>query len=184
MSAVVFLGGAVGAPIAMVLMMLGQLESGDEFFVPGTHALKVAKPGKHVVWNVVSEFRDGRQYSFTDDLPAGTHIRVVDDSTGKEIPTEAVMHATESSGSAKRTSVCSFRVPAAGAYSVIVDGTSEQRLLLVRHSMASRLVWLFVVGGVVSVIGWVLAPAISILIEVRRYRARKEAVAGGIQTMA
>lgn len=172
-SAVVFLGGAVGAPITMVLMMMGQFSTGEEFFVPGTHSLKLSEPGKYVVWNVVSQFRDGRQYGFSDSLPTGTRIKIVDEGTGKELPTHATLNSTETSGNAKRSSVCSFQVVTPGPYSVIVDGMSEQRLLMVRHSMTANFVWLFLLGGSVSVLGWILAPVISMVVEVRRYRARK-----------
>ena len=50
--------------------------------------------------------------------------------------------------------------------------------------MALRLVWLFALGGLASLLGWILAPAISIIVEVKLYRARKEEDVGGIRTTA
>jgi hypothetical protein len=158
----------------LVLLIMGQFSSGKEFFVPGTHTLDLKKPGKYVVWNVVSEFRDGRQYGFPDSLPTGTRIRIFEDATGKEIPTEATPNSSETSGNSKRSSVCSFQVAAPGSFSMIVDGTSEQRLLMVRHSIIASLVWLFLLGGTLSVLGWIVPPVISIVVEARRYGAREE----------
>ncbi|MEI7437291.1 MAG: hypothetical protein WCL16_10875 [bacterium] len=174
-SALVFLSGAVAAPIVMVILALGQFSSGTEFFTPGTHVLTLEKPGKYIVWNVLSAFRDGKQYGFSDSLPAGTHIRVVSQSAGREFLTEATIGGSETSGTTKRSSVCSFTIPTAGSYSVIVDGTSEQRLLMVRHSMTANLVRFFVIAGVGSVLGWILAPVLSIIVEVRRHGAKQQA---------
>ena len=173
-SVLVFLVGAVGAPITMIFLIMAKLSSGEEFFVPGTRVLKLDKPGKYVVWNVESQFRDGKQYSFPASLPNGTRIKIVDGNTGGEMPTSASMSSTETSGNVKRSSVCSFIIHAPGSYSVNVDGTSEERLLMVRHSMAWSVLRLFLLGGLVSVAGWILAPAISVVVEVRRYRARNE----------
>ena len=173
LSAVIFLGCAVGVPLYMAVLIIGQFSAGEEFFVPGTHKLNIEKPGKYVVWNVVSEFRDGRQYGYPGNLPAGMRIRIVDDGTGQEIPTQATLYSTETSGSAARSSVCSFQVVAPGPVSVVVDSTSEQRLIMVRQAMFPKVIKLFLVGGVIGFLGWILAPLISIVIEVRRYRAKK-----------
>lgn len=183
-SVLVFLIGALGSPITMVFLMLRQFAAGEEFFVPGTHALHLQKPGKYVVWNVTSEFRDGQQYGYPDSLPVGTRIRIIDDGSGTELPTTATMTASESSGNTKRRSVCSFITASPGSYSVVVDGTDERRLLMVRPSIASRVILFFIVGGVGSVLGWILPPVISVVVEVRRYRARKESANQQINTIA
>lgn len=176
LSVVIFLGCAVGAPVFMVFSMIGHFSSGEEFFVPGTHALSLKEPGEYVIWNVVSEFRDGRQYEFSNNLPNGTHIKVINGSTGKEIPTEGTMNSSESSGTTERSSICSFKVQTPGAYSVVVDGTSDQRLLMIRHAITANLLWLILVGGIVSVLGWIIPLVISVMVEVCHSRMKKALV--------
>jgi len=172
-SVMLFLSGAVATPILMVFLLIGKLSSGEEFVIPGTHSIKIEKTGAYCIWNIVSEFRDGTQRDYSEKLPNGTRIRITD-SAGKEIPTKADLNCTETSGNSSRKSICSFTVSEAGLYSIIVDGTSEARSFMVRRAMSSRAVLLFVLGSVVSVLGWIIPILISILVEIKRHRAKKE----------
>ncbi len=170
----VFLAGALGMPGMMFLLMFQFLSGGEEFEVPGTHTLQLDEPGAYTVWNVTSTFRDGQQYHFSDSLPSGTRIRIREVESGIEIPTTRAMNATETSGSTTRRSVCRFTIESPGAYDVVVDQTDEKRLLMVRRAVGARVFWIFFLAIIVSFLCWIIAPAISIIVEVRRYYFRRE----------
>ena len=169
----VFLSGAVGAPVVMFITLFGLFSEGEEFVVPGRHSLQLEREGKYIVWSVTSTFRDGRQHHYSDTLPSGTRIRIIEEESGAEIPTARTMSATETSGNTARRSVCSFIIAAPGIYSVVVDELDEQRLLMVRRSAVTLFLWVFLFGGIFSVFCWLVAPAISIIVEVRRYHFRR-----------
>jgi len=115
LSLVLFLIAPLAVPILTVLSVVKQFETAEEFSAPGTRMLKLEEPGKYVVWNTVSAFRHGRQCNFPEKLPDGTHIRVVDKASGKEIPTESCMGTIESAGTEQHASVCSFRISKPGS---------------------------------------------------------------------
>lgn len=171
-SLIVFLSCAIATPIAMIFLLIGQLSSGEEFIVPGIHFIKVDKPGKYGIWNIVSEFRNGTQRAYSEKLPDGTRIRITS-SVGKEIPTTSDMNCTETSGNSSRTLICSFEIQEIGSYSIIVDGISEERSLMVRRSMVSWLILSFILVGFVSVLGWIIPILISVLVEVKRYNLKR-----------
>jgi hypothetical protein len=62
-----------------------------------------------------------------------------------------------------------------GVYSVIVEGSAEQRLLLVKRQMMGYIIGAFIAGFVISVAGWIIPMIISARVELLRFRARKAA---------
>jgi len=157
----------------MIFQLVSLLSLGENFTVPGTHVVKVEKPGKYGIWNVVSEFRAGVQRDYTEKLPNGTRIRVTD-TAGEEISTTADLNCTETFGDSTRKSVCIFEANEAGSYSIIVDGITEERSLMVRRCLASNVVALFFLGGLMVTLGWIAPILISVLVEIKRYNAKKE----------
>jgi hypothetical protein len=108
--AILLLAGIIiplGAPVFAILFLSS---SGEEFFVPGRHDLKLSGAGVYTVWNVTSAFRSGRQYNFPQSLPDGASLRVVDQATGKELATVPALGCRESMGSTEKNAVCDFTV--------------------------------------------------------------------------
>jgi len=172
-SVILFILGAMVTPISVVFLLAGQMSSGEAFAVPGTYLINIEKPGTYGIWNIVSEFRDGIQRDYSDKLPTGTRIIVLT-STGKEIPTQSDMNCTERSGDSSRKSICNFVAKETGTYSIVVDGMSEKQSFMIRRSMASHAVVLFVLGGLVSILGWIIPIFISVLVEIKRHKFKQE----------
>ena len=173
LSVVLLVIGPLAVAVPTALSVVKQFESAEEFSVPGTHALKLEEPGEYVVWNTVSTFRHGRQYNFPEKLPGGTHIRVIDDASGREIPTESCMSTLESVGTEEHASVCSFRIAKPGGYSVTVDGTSEERILRVRQAIFPGILWKIALCLIAGLLAFSLAVLISVVVEVRQNRWKK-----------
>jgi hypothetical protein len=171
LSVFVFLFGAVGAPIVMVSTLVGYVGSGEIIAVPGSHTMRIEKPGRYVIWNVISAFHEGRQHTYSESLPAGMRIRVMHD--GRELQMDKALAGTESSANSEFARVCTFLVEAPGDYTLTVDGSSEQRLLRVRESLLRKVLLLCGGLGLLSLLGWIGAPVLSVAIEVRRHRLKK-----------
>jgi hypothetical protein len=79
--------------------------------------------------------------------------------------------SSETSGSAKRSSVGEFEALQPGAYEIEVTGSFEPRVFSVRRSLMARM-FLGILGLIgLEFLGWIGAPAIAIIVFLKRRKA-------------
>jgi len=157
------------------------LFGGDQFRVPGELTLELEKPGKYVIWSETSTFFEGRRHLFPDEIPPGMSVMVMDEKSGQALQVSEAMGSTERVGNNSRFSILSFEIHHAGTYTVIVENLDPERVFLIRPSLIGHVVDFVVstgkrliASGLCFLFGLIVAPLLSIVIEVRRQRNRKD----------
>lgn len=164
----------IGGPTWLIIRLVSGFSSGHQFLVPGTHTFNFKSPGKYIIWNDFQTFFNGRSYSSSPSLPDGLTITVIQRASQNQIPTKPTGSSSESSGSHKRHSICSFLAEKPGEYTIEVKNVPSQRVFMVRKAQVKDVLHSFFVFGTVSMVGWAVGLLIIIIVAIKRSRASKE----------
>ena len=164
----------IGGPTWLIIRLVSGFSSGHQFLVPGTHTFNFKSPGKHIIWNDSQTFFNGRSYSSSPSLPDGLTIKVIQRASQNQISTKTTGSSSESSGSHKRYSICSFLVEKSGEYTIEVKNVPSQRVFMLRKSQLKYVLHSLFACSTVLLVGWTIGFSIIITVAVKRSRASKE----------
>jgi hypothetical protein len=180
LAAVLFVAG-VAASAWEILLIVSLVGGGVEFLAPGREMLTVKKPGRHVIWHEFKTVYSGRAYSSDPALPDGTTIKVFSPD-GKELVVRSDTGASMKSGDTESHSVCTFEADKPGEYAIVVSSLDTPHVMMVRKSLFGRAVATFVICTILEALGWLLAPAMAIIVAIMRFTARRRASEEGKAT--
>ena len=173
--AVLFLlSASIGSPTWLIIRLISGLSNGHQFLVPGTHTFNLEFPGKHIIWNDAQTFYQGRNYSSSPTLPDGVTITVIEGESQNQIATKPTGSSSESSGSHKRYSICSFLVEKPGEYTIEVKNVPSKRVFTLRKSQLKYVLHSLFACSTVLLVGWTIGFSIIITVAVKRSRASRE----------
>jgi uncharacterized Tic20 family protein len=169
-----FLIGAVGGIAILFTSIFTSLSSGTQFVVPGEIAIAVDKPGKYTLWNEVKTIYKGRMYTGSEELPDILEIRITDAMTGETIPMSSSAGGKETIGSTERQAIGNIQFERPGRYRIEVSGDFRARIFMIRRSACGDVLISFAAFFLLSLIGWIGAPLLAIVVLVRRINAKKK----------
>jgi len=170
----------IGSPIFGVFEFISLLSEGERFEGPGKHTFKVEEPGSFTLWLETQGIHNGGVFSFSDELPEGTKISVYKEGTNEKLSFESGFGASESGSSGSRSSIGDFEVENLGNYTVVIEGEFGKRIFMVRRSILSKILGLFGLIFVTSVLGWI-GPAIIVFVVYRKRKKCKEEIETSFQ---
>jgi len=165
---VLFFVGGAGGTIWFIINIISVFSSGEQFLVPATKTFILERPGKYVLWHDAKTFFKGKTYSFSSNLPGDVTIKVVNTKTLEELPLKPSTCSEESSGNHKRYSICSFPVDAPGKYTLEVSGLKCPHVFTLRKSLLKDLFFTALICIPISLIGWIGAPVLIVIIVAKR----------------
>lgn len=171
---ILFLIGAVGGIAILFTSIFTSLSEGTQFIVPGEIAITVDKPGEYTLWNEVKTIYKGRMYTGSEELPDILEIRITDTMTGEPIPMTSSAGGTETIGSTVRRAIGNITFDRPGRYRIEVSGDFRARIFMIRRSVCGDLLVSFAAFFLLSLIGWIGAPLIAIVVLVKRINAKKQ----------
>jgi uncharacterized membrane protein len=167
-AAVALAVGGVVACAVIIVWFVARLDGGARFVAPGSHAFRVEKAGKQVIWNDYRTVFEGRSYSASEQLPDGLHIRVTEAASGKDIDIESDRGASSKTSAAERVSIASFEaVP--GRYTITIEGNFPPRVFSVGPSFLLRLFGTIASALAVMFLGFAVALALAIWTFLQRH---------------
>ncbi len=171
---ITFLVGAIGGIAILFTSIFTSLSSGTQFIVPGEIAITAEKPGKYTLWNEVKTIYKGRMYTGSEELPDVLEIRITNTMTGDTIPMTSSASGTETVGSTVRRAIGSIHFDRPGRYRIAVSGDFRNRIFMIRRSPCADLLVSFAAFLLLSLIGWIGAPLLAIVVLVKRINAKKK----------
>lgn len=122
-------------------------ESGTSFVGPGQVLIPISKPGEYTLWHQSKTFIDGQFFSFPDDLPPGTIIKVLKQPDGTAVPLRGGGGSIMTSGGTRRVSIGQITCASSGQYQVIVTGLAEKHAFYLDEAKLLR-AFVTVIAGV------------------------------------
>jgi hypothetical protein len=172
-SLALFILGAIGGIAILFTVIFSSLAGGTQFLVPGSLVVTIKEPGKYILWYEHSTVFKGRRYFDSDEPPRGMGITVREIFSGKFLPVSPSSAAAETAGQIKRKSVGSINFDTRGQYVIEVTGEFPDRVFSLRRSVFSRIVTGVAAFLALSILGWVLAPVIALIVLVKRANAKR-----------
>ena len=181
-SVFVFLLCVVVIPGIMLFQMLSLFRAGmplftlDEFALPGVHVMELQVPGYYVVRSLISGKFGDKPYKSPEGLPTGARLRIADQATGKELRQEKTQWNNCGFFNSTYASICEFSIAKPGKYSITLENSSEERVIMVTYSLLETVLLSLLKAILVFIAGWVLPSIISTGIEVLRYIDKRKSV--------
>lgn len=161
---------AMGAPVGLVFVLARIPERTVKFLAPGQHTVTVEKPGVHILWYDASTIYEGRVYNKPRRLPDGVQISLIRAESGESVPmTTSFSMSRGMSGDKESYSVGKFDISTPGQYIVEIEGEMEPRVFSFAPSDWKYVLVTFAGVMVVSLVGWVGAAAIVVIVLIKRY---------------
>jgi len=170
---ILFLACGVGSVVMLMSTIFDALSGGVRFVVPGELTVTIEEPGKYTLWNETNSVHNGRLYPGSTELPGSLEIRVSDAFTGSTIPLRSSSSARETFGSTERTAISDIIFDRPGEYRIEVSGRFSERVFLLRRSACSDVLKALAAFIPLSILGWIAAPLIALVVFIRRSSAKK-----------
>ncbi len=173
-SLVIFLVFAVGGIVFFFVTIFTSLNEGTQFIVPGELIVTIDKPGKYGLLNETSTVFKGKMYSGSSELPHDLMIRITELSTGRTLPLQPSLNGTETFGSRVRYPIGNVEFDYPGKYRIEVAGNFSERIFLLRRSICAEILFSAVLFLFASIIGWIGAPLLAIIVFAKRSSIKKK----------
>ncbi len=168
-----FIIGITAGIVILITVIASSLVDGKRFVVPGSITLSVKSPCKYTLWNETSTVFKGKTYSSSPELPAGLEIRISDVLTEKNIELSPSYGGKETSGPGEKYSIGNVHFDRPGEYKIEVKGNFPERVFFLRPSIFRSVLTGVLLSFLLGVIGGVGAPALAIIVYIKRENARK-----------
>jgi hypothetical protein len=143
-----FVSGACVLPLSLLLPLVLNQPSNDQFLVPGSETFAIEGPGRYYLWHDHQTLFHGTTYDHPVELPNGIRISI-SNSLGDSLDWINAPSISTSQGTRSRQSIAYADVPAAGEWTVQVAGQFEPRVFSFAESNFMKMFgWIF--GGIAT----------------------------------
>lgn len=168
-----FIVGSIGGIGLLFTSIFTSISDGTQFIVPGEVIINVEKPGKYTLWNEAKTIYQGRLYTGSRELPDVLEIRITEILTGRTMPLSSATSHTETVGSTIRTAIGNIHFDEPGRYRIRVSGNFSERIFMIRRSTCADLLVSFAAFFLLSLVGWIGAPLLAVIVLIKRINAKK-----------
>ena len=166
----IFFLGVFGGT-ALIVWQAINLNEGDPFIAPSIQTINIEQAGTYALWNDYKINYNGKIYSKPEDLPDQTTISLkINDKNIKMLKS---WNSSSASGQHEKLEVGRYCIEVPGTYILEISGLTEDRVFSFGRSNMSGLLWAAVSCLILNLLGWLGAPAIIIIVMVKRNKGEK-----------
>ena len=143
--------GAIIGPFLVILPLILNDSSEEQFLVPGTTEVEVEKAGEYHLWNHYQTVFEGKSYRKSEALPDGLEISIKDED-GKTLELTGGGGSSSRSGSDMKVSIGSIEVKKPGKLVISVTGDFEKRIFSFSEFGVMKIVGMIFGAGILSII--------------------------------
>lgn len=125
---VIFLLGAVGIPLVVILSFIFTDSNEIQFKVPGRIQYTIKEPGRYYLWNEYQTIFDGLSYNRSTSIPDGIRITIRDTQTGSLYDFEGNTSISSSGGASAKNSIGYIEAKDTGSIIIDITGGIEERI--------------------------------------------------------